>query len=131
MYAKVSDTYYGTYGLFVPETKSVSIKTREDAPFEIDDELFFILAERGVLVEAAAKPEKAKKKPEPIAEPEAPDEGEEGEIDLKNLSYNELREMAKGLGVPHKVGMSKESLKDAIKEAYEDDAPILTTEEPD
>ena len=89
------------------------------------------VAETAEVKEVKETKKATKKTTKTIAEPEAPDEGEEGEIDLKNLSYNELREMAKGLGVPHKVGMSKESLKDAIKEAYEDDAPILTTEEPD
>ena len=132
MLAKVSDSYYGSFGLFDPETKSNKVKTRESAPFDIDDALFNRLSKEGVLVKVDAKPEKAEKKPEPPKAPEAPeDPGADSDLDLENLTYNELKEVAKGFGISCKVGMSKEDIKDAIREAMEDDAPVLTTEEPD
>ena len=130
MFAKVSDTFYGFFGLFDPETKSNKVKTRESAPFEIDDALFNRLSKEGVLVKADAKPEKAEKKPEPPKAPEAPEDPGE-DLDLENLTYNELKDVAKGFGISCKVGMSKEDIKDAIREAMEDDAPVLTTEEPE
>lgn len=130
MLAKVSDSYYGSFGLFDPETKSNKVKTRESAPFDIDDALFNRLSKEGVLAKADAKPEKAEKKPDPPKAPEAPEDPGE-DLDLENLTYNELKDVTKGFGISCKVGMSKEDIKDAIREVMEDDAPVLTTEEPD
>ena len=138
MLAKVSDTYCGSFGLFDPETKSNKIKTKESAPFNVDDALFKRLSEYGVLIRAdgkAEKPAPAKKsEPAPKApEPETvPDPEEEEAIALDGLNYNELKEVAKSYGIICKVGMSKDDLKEAIREAVaEEEPPVPTAEEPE
>lgn len=140
MLAKVSDTYCGSFGLFDPETKSNKVKTKESAPFEVDDALFKRLSENGVLVKADGKVDKPEKKPSTPPAPadledDIPDnieeDPEEEALDLENLNYNELKEVAKSYGITCKVGMSKDDLKDAIREAADEEPPALTAEEPE
>ncbi len=134
MLAKVSDTYYGSFGLFDPETKSNKIKTRESAPFNMDDALSLRLIKKGVLVRVN-NPESLGEIKEPIKEPEKDPavisvNTYTGDV-LEDMTLKELKAIAKEQGVTFKIGMSKARLIDAIREAENEEPPILTAAEPE
>lgn len=131
MLARVSDSYYGTFGLFHEETKSNEIMTRESAPFEVDDALFRRKEAEGILVRADSRPEQKKEaKPEPPkAEAADPEENEDTPLEEKTLK--ELREIAKGYDITYRVGMTKADLVTAIQEAEGIEPPVMVAAEPE
>lgn len=131
MLARVSDSYYGTFGLFHEETKSNEIMTRESAPFEVDDALFRRKEAEGILVRADSRPEQKKEaKPEPPkAEADDPEEDEDTPLEEKTLK--ELREIAKGYDIAYRVGMTKADLVTAIQEAEGIEPPVMVAAEPE
>ena len=135
MLAKVNSDYYGAFGLFHKETKSVELKTRESAPFEIDDALFNSLSKKGVLVRADAKETKKAEKAEaenksiPAAEEKEPDTDEMEE--LESMSMDKLKEVGKEYGVTYKFGMSKKNMINEIRNAAEEELPIIEAAEPE
>lgn len=140
MLVKVSKSYAGMYGVFNEDIKSVTIKTRESAPFEENDALSLRMIKKGVLVKADGKPEKPvkeEKKPEPVKEEALPfPEGESVDPDdviksLDDMSMKELREEAKSYGISYKVGMSKEQLINDIRNAVDELPPVMAAAEPE
>ena len=126
MLAKINSNYCGYYGHFYDDKNIVEIKTRESAPFEIDDALFDRLSRKGVLVAAGKEAPAA---PEYV--PESTVMETDDDVNLNSLSLKELKEMAKEYGVPYRVGMKKSSLIEAIKSAQTEEPPMLTVEEPE
>ena len=131
MLVRVSDSYYGTFGLFHVETKSNEIMTRESAPFEVDDALFRRKEAEGILVRADSRPEQKKEaKPEPPkAEADDPEEDEDTPLEEKTLK--ELREIAKGYDIAYRVGMTKADLVTAIQEAEGIEPPVMVAADPE
>lgn len=131
MLARVSDSYYGTFGLFHEETKSNEIMTRESAPFEVDDALFRRKEAEGILVRADSRPEQKKEaKPEP-PKAEAADPEEDEDTPLEEKKLKELREIAKGYDITYRVGMTKADLVTAIQEAEGIEPPVMVAAEPE
>lgn len=131
MLARVSDSYYGTFGLFHEETKSNEIMTRESAPFEVDDALFRRKEAEGILVRADSRPEQKKEaKPEP-PKAEAADPEEDEDTPLEEKTLKELREIAKGYDITYRVGMTKADLVTAIQEAEGIEPPVMVAAEPE
>lgn len=140
MLVKVSQKYAGLYGLHKEDTKSVTIKTRESAPFEEDDALSLRMISKGILEKAEKVAESEKNIPdeaEKAADPEVteenadPEQEETGDEPLEKKTIGELREIAKGYGITFKVGMSKDDLANAIREAESEEPPEMTAEEPE
>ena len=140
MLAKVRSDYYGSFGLFREDTKSNAIKTRESAPFEVDDALFYRMEKSGVLMRADGVEEKQQRAKTAIPEkqePEAPtpsiepEEFEDEAEDLETMSLKELREIAKECGVAYRVGMTKRDLINAIEKAEGIDPPVMVAAEPE
>lgn len=131
MLARVSDSYYGTFGLFHEETKSNEIMTRESAPFEVDDALFRRKEAEGILVRADSRSEQKKEaKPEP-PKTEAADPEEDEDTPLEEKTLKELREIAKGYDITYRVGMTKADLVTAIQEAEGIEPPVMVAAEPE
>ena len=131
MLVRVSDSYYGTFGLFHEETKSNEIMTRESAPFEVDDALFRRKEAEGILVRADSRPEQKKEaKPEP-PKAEAADPEEDEDTPLEEKTLKELREIAKGYDITYRVGMTKADLVTAIQEAEGIEPPVMVAAEPE
>ena len=139
MLAKVSNTYCGYYGLYRDKTGTTEIKTRESAPFEIDDALFNRLNEKGVLVRAdnadnPAIPSFARFMNEPVVDP-IPEPETDKSTDLGDMSLKELKALAKDCGIPYKVGMSKAELIEALvnvdNSQDEEEPPVLTAALPE
>lgn len=140
MLVKVSQKYAGLYGLHKEDTKSVTIKTRESAPFEEDDALSLRMISKGILEKAEEvaeseenTPDEAKKAADPEVKEENTDleQEETGDEPLEKKTISELREIAKGYGITFKVGMSKDDLANAIREAESEEPPEMTAEEPE
>lgn len=140
MLVKVSQKYAGLYGLHKEDTKSVTIKTRESAPFEEDDALSLRMISKGILEKAEKVAESEENTPdeaEKAADPEVTEENadleqeETGDEPLEKKTISELREIAKGYGITFKVGMSKDDLANAIREAESEEPPEMTAEEPE
>lgn len=149
MLVKVNDKYAGMYGVYNEDTRSVTTKTRESAPFEEDDALSLRMIKKGVLVKADEKPIEEPEEEEEDTKAEEPEEEEAAEEEdalpflegeetgenvyiqsLKSMSIKELREVGKEHGVSYKVGMSKEQLINDITKAV-DETPIMTAAEPE
>ncbi len=132
MLARVSDSYFGIFGLYNADTNSSIPKTRKSAPFEVDDALFEKLKKQGVLIEARL----AYEKPVVLKTTEPAEElpGEDGEDDIfSGMTYKELCAEAKEHGIKT-VGVSRgkiiEVLKAAESTAEEDEMPVFEAEEP-
>ena len=130
MLAKVDDNYFGVFGLYNEATNSITQKTKESAPFEIDDALFHSLKEQGVLTEAG-KTERAPMPAKPVeAETDAFSEPST-DVNLGDMTLKELKGIAKDCGVAFKVGMSKAALVEAIERALDDDSePVIKVQLP-
>lgn len=140
MLAKVRSDYYGSFGLFREETKSNEVKTRESAPFNVDDALFYRMEKSGVLMRADGVEEKQQRAKTAIPEKQEteapapsfePEEVEDEAEDLEAMSIKELREIAKECGVAYKVGMSKKDLINAIEKAEGIEPPVMVAAEPE
>jgi hypothetical protein len=134
MLVRVNPDYSGTYGLFNESTKSTIIKTKESAPFNMDDALSLRMIKKGVLVRVN-NPESLGEIKEPVKEPEKDPavisvNTHTGDV-LEDMTLKELKAIAKEQGVTFKIGMSKARLIDAIREAENEEPPILTAAEPE
>jgi hypothetical protein len=78
-------------------------------------------------------PDEAEKAADPeVTEENAdPEQEETGGEPLEKKTISELREIAKGYGITFKVGMSKDDLANAIREAESEEPPEMTAEEPE
>lgn len=130
MLAKINNNYYGVYGDFHEETGTVEIKTRESAPFNVDDALFDRLSRKGVLV-AAGKETAKTVQPEKAPEEATTKADDVDDMDLNKLSLKELKEVAKEYGVSFKVGMTKVNPIEAIKGVQSEEPPMFTVETPE
>ena len=130
MLAKVNSSYYGVFGLYNKDTNSVENKTKESAPFNIDDALFDSLKKQGVLIEAGKVKETVSKPAEPV---EVAKEAEPlPEINLGDMTLKELKELAKDCGVTFRIGMNKAALIEAIEKALDEEAePVLKVQLPE
>lgn len=116
----------GVYG-YLNENGVVKPKTPEDKPFELTKEQEARLVGLGVAeyVEAEAYPIGFDEQP--------PEDIEEDELrkPLDEMSVKELRELGKEYGLSFKVGMSKEAMKKAILDKWENDEEAAEAAEDD
>ncbi len=134
MLARVSDSYYGIFGLYNAETNSSISKTRKSAPFEIDDALFQRFEAQGILVKAGD--EITTPVLRESAETDEPCTSEEnGDDDIfSEMTYKELCAKAKEHSIKT-VGVSREKIIEALKKidnsaAEEEEMPVFEAEEP-
>lgn len=118
----------GRYGYISP-SGVYSVKTTESAPFEVDDKEAARLVKLGVakiLGERENRVENEGKTPDkgstPIDEGNANSGENEGvPVYALNSSVNELRAIAKGVGITFKVGTKKEDMVAALDDYFSAD----------
>lgn len=113
----------GRYGYISP-SGVYSVKTVDDSPFEVEDSEAKRLVKRKVAEIVGEHENSAENEPLPNTEGSNPTNGENGadndmppEYSTK-LSVNELRAIAKKVGISFKVGTTKEEMVAALDEYF-------------